>query len=400
MSVVMDVAIVGGGIIGTAAAVELAAAGLRVTLFEAGPTVATGASGRNAGEICHPPDPVLGALFHESLERYRSLEGERFGPGEVFRVADAAIGVLEVGFDGDLVRRTAAALAAAQPDLPVELIDGAALRSLEPTLADGLTAIRLDTGFPVRPADATRAFAARAARLGAVIRVGAAARLWVEGGVVQGVEVGGQRLPFGAVLVAAGPWTPAVVDPLGRWRPIRPIWGVIVEMALDPAPRHVMGEIRGDGSLLLAAPAGAGTASTGPDADLPEPVLGINPAPFPADGGPVLTGLGSTLATTEPDAKRVAPTLVRHARQFLPSLDEVQMRAIRSCARPQADDARPLIGAVPGLERLVIAAGNGAWGISTGPATARLAVDVLLSGRIDGVPPELRADRFGGVDRP
>ena len=45
-----DVVVVGGGIVGAATAAHLAAAGARVELFEAGPSVATGASGRNAGD--------------------------------------------------------------------------------------------------------------------------------------------------------------------------------------------------------------------------------------------------------------------------------------------------------------------------------------------------------------
>ena len=105
--------------------------------------------------------------------------------------------------------------------------------------------------------------------------------------------------------------------------------------------------------------------------------------------------LGGTLAAVEPDPVRVAPTLVDHARRFLPALDERQMGAIRACARPQSFDGRPLIGLVPGIERLVIAAGNGAWGISTGPATARLAADVVLRGTDSAVPAALSAARAG-----
>ena len=107
--------------------------------------------------------------------------------------------------------------------------------------------------------------------------------------------------------------------------------------------------------------------------------------------------LGGTLAPAEPDARRVAPTLVRHAQRFLPSLHEGQAGAVRTCARPQSFDGRPLIGFVPGIQGLVVAAGNGAWGISTGPATGRLAANVVLAGSDAGVPEELRARRFGVV---
>jgi glycine/D-amino acid oxidase-like deaminating enzyme len=51
---------------------------------------------------------------------------------------------------------------------------------------------------------------------------------------------------------------------------------------------------------------------------------------------------------------------------------------VRACARPQSFDGRPLLGPVPGIERLYVAAGHGPWGISTAPASARLVADAML----------------------
>jgi glycine/D-amino acid oxidase-like deaminating enzyme len=63
------------------------------------------------------------------------------------------------------------------------------------------------------------------------------------------------------------------------------------------------------------------------------------------------------------------------------------------CARPQSVDGRPLVGRVPELDGLWVAAGHGPWGISTGPASGRLVAD-LLDGRVSGPPPALDPDRF------
>ena len=60
---------------------------------------------------------------------------------------------------------------------------------------------------------------------------------------------------------------------------------------------------------------------------------------------------------------------------------------------PVSLDGRPLVGPAEGVDGLWVAAGHGPWGISTGPATARLAADALL-GR-EEVPAVLRASRFG-----
>jgi glycine/D-amino acid oxidase-like deaminating enzyme len=63
------------------------------------------------------------------------------------------------------------------------------------------------------------------------------------------------------------------------------------------------------------------------------------------------------------------------------------------CARPLSSDGRPLVGRVPGIDRLWIAAGHGPWGISTGPATARLVADDIL-GRPVVLPAALDVARF------
>ena len=48
-------------------------------------------------------------------------------------------------------------------------------------------------------------------------------------------------------------------------------------------------------------------------------------------------------------------------------------------------DGRPLVGRVPGVRGLFLCSGHGAWGISTGPASARLIVDEIL-GRESAIP--------------
>lgn len=391
-----DVAVIGGGIIGTATAALLAGAGVRVTLYETGPDVASAASGRNAGQIMRPPDPVMVALYRESVEAYRALEG-----ATGFRLPPDPMGVMAVSPDGDLVRRVAGAVAAATPDLHVEVLQPAQAVAEEPLLGPGLTAFRVALGYPVRPAEATHAFAALAASRGATIVTGTAARPWVEDGVARGVEVDGQRRPAGAVVVAAGPWTPGLVDSTGAWRPIRPMWGVIAELALPVPPRHVLEEVTADAPLLLHHPPSASATATeaeppahgdGPEADL---LFTLNPSPQ-IPGRPIApTALGGTFTPVEPDPRLLAPALVRNARSYLPWIDERLIVGVRACPRPTSFDGRPLIGSLPGIERLVVAAGNGGWGISTGPATARLAVDAVLAGRDEGVPAELSAQRYG-----
>ena len=57
-------------------------------------------------------------------------------------------------------------------------------------------------------------------------------------------------------------------------------------------------------------------------------------------------------------------------------------------------DGRPLLGPLPGVEGLFVAAGHGPWGISLGPGSARLVADAVL-GR-----PAIAPELAGGAIRP
>ena len=64
--------------------------------------------------------------------------------------------------------------------------------------------------------------------------------------------------------------------------------------------------------------------------------------------------------------------------RFVPGLRHAEVVGLRACPRPQSLDGRPLVGAARGADGLWVAAGHGPWGISTGPATARVLADAIL----------------------
>jgi glycine/D-amino acid oxidase-like deaminating enzyme len=356
-----DVAIIGAGIVGCAAAALLAEAGARVEVYERD-TVAGAASGRNSGVVQHPFDPVMARLYRESLELYRELEG--------FELPDLPVGVLLLASDAAQLADVAAEIGRDVPELRPAMLHGGELQVLEPALAEGLSACRLDTGYPVRPAAATRAWARRAHRRGVRFHQNEVAWPWAGAGQAHGVIASGVRRPAGAVLVTAGPWTPEVVDPTRAWQPIAPVWGVVVEVELASPPRHVVEEVG-----VEAVAAGGG----GSDAVF---------SAVTADG---VTALGSTFLREEPDPRAWVDRLKATGTGFLPALTGAEVRGMRACARPQSLDGRPLVGEVDGVEGLWVAAGHGPWGISTGPATGRLVTDALL-GRAE-IPAALSVSR-------
>jgi glycine/D-amino acid oxidase-like deaminating enzyme len=374
-----DVAVIGGGIIGCSAAAMLAERGASVTLYEA-TAIGAGASGRNLGAIQHPFDAVLAPLYYASLEAYHALAAHDAG----FAMPAEPRGVLMLNRDPDASHRQVARLAAAVPDLGVEFVSAEDVAAAEPSLVPGLAACRLETGYPIPPASATAAFARLAAERGAKLQIGMAAEPWIEDGVIQGVKLAdGTRQATGAVLIAAGPWSPPLVDPTGGWEPIKRTWGVTVQLDLgDAAPRQVIEQDEVDAvnrPLVAAAKAAAGEPETDPHTMFT----------VAAAGG--ISTLGSTFLPSEPDGPRIARLLIERGTAYLPAIANAPVREIRMCARPQSADSRPFIGPVAGIDGLFVCAGHGPWGISTGPASAALVVEAMLNGA--AVPPELAAAR-------
>lgn len=366
-----DVIVIGGGIVGTSAAAFLAEAGARVVLVE-GEGLASAASGANSGVVQHPFDPILAALYRETIELYRELTLTSTS----FKLAAQPAGMLFVAEHEDAAREEAASVAAEFAQLHADVLDPAALQKLEPSLAPGLWACRVDIGYPVWPGASTYAYATLAEQRGVTIRMGRAATLTGAGDTV-GVVVDGRHVEADKVLVAAGPWSPEVIDPSGAWRPIRPLWGSVVEVELVNAPRHVLEQAG------IKASIGAAAGEQGP-----------RNHDFSLVSVPGVSVVGSTFLDDEPDPREWREPILRFAAQFVPGILDAPIRGVRACPRPLSADGLPLIGALPGRANLYICAGHGPWGISTGPASARLVSDLIL-GRMPAIPPELAPERFG-----
>ncbi len=371
-----DVVVIGGGIVGAAAAAFLAEAGARVTLIER-EGLASGASGANSGVVQHPFDPVLAALYRETIGLYRDLSTADLG----FRLGAEPAGLLYVSTDEAAVRSLDRSFGDTFPELTRDIVSGTALERLDPVLAPGIHACRVGIGYPVYPGASTYAYATLAERRGVRIRQGRAARLDDRGDIVTGVVVDGEALPCDAVLVAAGPWSPELIDPTGHWRPIRPRWGVVVEVELRDGPTHVLegAEIK---AMVDTPLAGSGTVD-------PDDLVDFSLVPLPG-----LATVGSTSLAVQPDPSAWIERILSRATTFVPRVADAPIRGARACARPQSADGRPLVGRIPGRPGLFICAGHGSWGISTGPASARLVVDQIL-GRGPGIYPDLDPARFG-----
>ena len=156
--------------------------------------------------------------------------------------------------------------------------------------------------------------------------------------------------------MAAGPWTPALVDPSGAWRPIVALWGVVAEVRLGAPPRHSLEE-----------------------AGIDELVGRGDPPPlFSLVTTGAVSALGSTFLPERPDPTAIAPLLRERGARFVPALAGTALGPVRACARPLAADGLPLLGRAPGRDDVFVAAGHGPWGVSLGPASARLVAELVL----------------------
>jgi D-hydroxyproline dehydrogenase subunit beta len=387
------IAVIGGGILGTATALFLADGGAQVTLYER-KALAAGASGRNSGVVQHPFDPALVPLYLETLRIY-----ERVGaalPSPVVILAAPPAGLLLVSKDPVVVRRLAAQLGALCPDLAPEARAAPELRKLEPALAADVVACRLEIGYPIVPSAPTYAFANLAERAGVTIRLGRDASPAIEAGRCVGVLVDGRLERADAVVITAGPRSGRLVDPSGAWNPVRPVWGVVVETLLENPPHHVleeaeMDEALGTGELLedpdASRATGAATAVRELSGDETRPDFSL----VTAAGA---SAVGSTFLDARPDPAAWTERLLQHGTTFVPGILDAPIREVRACARPVSLDGRPIVGVVPWVEDLFVATGHGPWGISTGPASARQVADLVL-GRAPEIDAAFAPARFG-----
>ena len=385
-----DIVVVGGGIIGAACAFELAERGAAVTLLEKD-ELAAGASGRNLGYLDTSKDPVLAPLARLSLERYAEISAD---PPTPFFLDDEPIGTLAVTIERDELDDLRAWAASAEAvGVRVERVDDR-LRDLEPELSpDVLEAHLLHEGHRVDPLALTVCLGALARIAGATIRHHAPARrLVARGDRVTGVVTDDGIVGADTVVLAAGPWSPAIARPLGVSLPIASARGWLVHAAPErPLFRHWIQS----GARRLMAGREPGTAGEPGELRLSMREFGeagetrdVSPMIQPAPDGSVLTGTSREPSfATDPFDLDVPRIVAAQAARLVPALADAPVLATWSGVRPVSPDERPLLGWV--REGLFVATGHGSEGVILGAGSAELVAALVL-----GVEPPLDPTPF------
>jgi len=326
-----DAAVVGAGIVGAAAALELARAGARTVLFDRadrGRATAAGA-GILSPETSHRDDPAWSELMHAAGRHYDALLPSL--PGDT---GWARCGILEV--------------ATRDSDLPAwEWIAEHASGGHEITPQDA-------RGMCPVLGDLVRAFhhpgAARVdGRLMSAALLAAAAALGVE---VRNESVDDRRtLDARAVVIAGGAWTSELAQLLGVSLPVGPVRGQIMHLAV--------GEYD--------------TASW----PIVQAVYGHYMVPW--DDARVAVGATVEDEGYSPDVTAHGmQEILREALRVMPGLARATLREVRVGLRPWSADDLPVIGALPGNDNVFACTGHGANGLLLGPISGKLVADAVL----------------------
>jgi glycine/D-amino acid oxidase-like deaminating enzyme len=369
-----DALVVGGGVIGCACAYELARRGAKVVLFERD-ELAAGASGRNHGLLLSPLDPLLVPMAQASSAAYDEMAAAAPLP---IRLDARPIGFLLVAGD-DETERTAGRLeaeAASRCGVEVEPVNQRALRDLEPELSPDLAeGWLLEDARRVDPAALTVALALLARQEGALVRTHTAVRaLHAEGSRVGGVVTDEGLAEGDMVVVAAGPWSAALLRPLGLHVPVLGARGWLVHLAPRRPPfTRVVGRA---GWHSPPDPEGLPPTRAG-DITEEDPITVSGTLLQPNADGTILVG-GSRQATvaSEPEDSTVPRKLLRDAIRLVPRLAEAEVLSAWWGIRPMTPDGLPIVG--PAAEGLYVATGHGSLGVTLAGGTAQLVSSMIL----------------------
>jgi len=370
-----DVVVVGGGIVGCGCAYELAKAGARVTLLEYGKTgmQATNAAAGMLAPLIEAQGP--GPMLEFGLRALRAYPAvvEEVQASCGFDVELRLHGILKVAYTEEQLDELHDRLAwQREAGLPIEALDGATCRELEPRLSEEVM------GGVFSPAEGgvnnqlmalglERAAAARGASIRERTPVTGFA---TKAGRVTAVRSGVAAFACDAVVIAAGARSGQIARQLrggpfgGALLPVEPVRGQMMALGgMRPPVRHVV---------------------WGPEGYLVPRANGL------VFAGATVERVGFRRRTT----KAGLQGLRSMAGRLVPQLSAAAQQFEWAGLRPGTPDELPLIGPVPGWENVAAATGHYRNGILLGPLTGKLVARGVTAGEWGEVAAEFSPARF------
>jgi D-amino-acid dehydrogenase len=355
-----DAIVVGGGLLGSATAYHLVAAGARTLLIDRADTGrATDAGAGILSPETNSRDPeawfdfavAAKAYYPELIERLRAEQAGDTGYARCGQLVVAATDdeiesfarAKRIVFERQRRRGTPSA-----DDL--HEVSPAEARELFPPLAAVHGAIYSRVAARVDGRLLNRALRTAAEARGLVVRTGSVERLALEG--TSGVVVDGETVAAGAVAIAGGAWTEAFGTQLGVTIKLAPQRGQIIHLGLRDTDTSRWPMISAFHHHYLVA---------WPDSRV-------------VAGATRETGSGFAPHTTAAGVREVLSEALRVA----PGLAAAEIREIRVGLRPFTADTLPVLGPVPGVAGVFLVTGHGPTGLTLGPYSGKLVAGQML----------------------
>ena len=351
-----------------------------------------GSSGRSGAILRqHYRDAEVARMARDSLREYGRFEDETGLPLGFRRT-----GVLTLAGPAqpDWCRRIRENVAMLRTlGIETELVDAARMRALVPGVVvreGSVGAWEPGAGF-VDPVTTLQSFARRARALGADLREGVELReILVADGRATGARTSAGEIEADDVVVVAGPWTRALLLPLGLDFPLKVVrpenhyLGVPEMRAELPGAAGALHPVVIDlelGCYARCEPAAARTRVGRVDYD-------------------------DDRELADPDAldEVVSPELVRWSRATLarriPSYAERPDAGSLAAWYTLTPDAQALIGPVPGIAGLHVVSGFSGHGFKLGPSVGEGVAQMLFGERVTALDPDFFSPtRFRGGER-
>jgi glycine/D-amino acid oxidase-like deaminating enzyme len=356
-----DVVVIGGGCTGTSIAWQLASQGAgRVVLIEK-QQIAAGATGRSSAIVrTHYTHPALARMALRALRVFERF-GEIVGGNAEFRPA---------GFLALVPTIDAGALAAnvamhRELGIAAQLVQPSELAEIEPRMARddiGAAAWEPESGY-ADPHGTAASYAAAARRRGAELRIGPRAEsIGLGPAGVEWVATDAGRIATRTAVVAAGYRSRELLAVIGVDLPLTPV-------------RHDLAIVRRTPEFGASHPV------------ISDRVLGSYYRP---EGGE-LTLIGTTAAHEghqDSDVERdrapfledTATLVDRFSRRF-PGQAQAALRGGYTGVYDCSPDLQPILGPVPGIPGLHVAAGFSGHGFKLSPVVGELIAEQILTGR-------------------
>jgi sarcosine oxidase, subunit beta len=367
-----SVVIVGGGVTGLSTAWWLARSGVDVLVLDKG-IVGWEASGRNGGGTTH----FHSSLFHEEQRLWPKMD-EMLGYPTEYRRERLIIAMTEqeVGF------YAAWRIQGRRLGFEVSDLDTKQVLELVPFASpNNLGGMRLHFGGHANPQRTSQAYAWALQDLGGrILQHAPVLRIVKTGSRVTAVETPRGRISFDTLVVAAGPQTASLLQPLGHFLPLAAARAEMI--VTEPVPLIPVGGVDGNGLYGRQTLRGNLAFGGGPHEWL---APGYKPNERPSS--PLIRNLALRLADLMPGV--------------------AQSRLIRSWAGiiENTPDGRPVLDRLTDPDNLVVASMSSV-GFGLSPAVGHAVRDLVLEGhctfadiekyklsRFLGFPPDWAAQR-------